>query len=85
MVLCQQQQTMKKNSILSKHAKAGSRGLMFFRYNNQTILVPQECTANFSFERRERMVGLGSDGMKANKRLYELEKEEIGDHLVLIP
>ena len=43
MVLCQQQQTMKKNSVLSKHAKAGSRGLMFFRYNNQTILVPQEC------------------------------------------
>ena len=32
------------------------------------------------------MVGLGSDGTNANKRLYELEKEEIGDfHLVLIP
>ena len=28
------------------------------------------------------MVGLGSDGPNANKRLYELEKEEIWDHLV---
>ena len=43
MALCQQQQTMKKNSILSKHAKKGSHGLMFFHYNNQTILVPQDC------------------------------------------
>ena len=34
MVLRQQQQTMKKNSILSKHAKPGRCGLMFFRYNN---------------------------------------------------
>ena len=42
MVLRQQQQTIKKNSVLSKHAKTGSRGLMFFRYNNQTILVPQD-------------------------------------------
>ena len=43
MALCQQQQTMKKNSILSKHAKKGTHGLMFFHYNNQTILVPQDC------------------------------------------
>ena len=28
------------------------------------------------------MVDLGSDGTNANKRLYELEKEEIKDHLV---
>ena len=28
------------------------------------------------------MVGLGSDGMNSNKRLYGLEKEEIRDHLV---
>ena len=39
-------------------------------------------SANFSFEQRERMVGLGSDGMNANKYLYEFEKEEIRDHLV---
>ena len=39
-------------------------------------------SANFSFEQRERMVGLGSDGMNANKYLYEFEKEEVRDHLV---
>ena len=40
-------------------------------------------SANFSFEQRECMVGLGSDVMNANKCLYELEKEEIRrDHLV---
>ena len=43
MVLRQLQQTMKKSSILSKHVKTGSHGLIFFRYNNQMILALQGC------------------------------------------
>ena len=39
-------------------------------------------STNFSFERKERMVSLGSDGTIGNKRLHELEKEEIGDDLI---
>ena len=40
--------------------------------------------AKFSFNRCERETGLGSDGTNTNKRLYELEKEDVGDHLCLI-
>ena len=32
---------------------------------------------NFSFERRERMVGLGPDGTNTNEYLYELEKKRL--------
>ena len=46
------------------------------------ILKDSVRSAYFSFEWREPMVDLGSDGTNANKRLYELEKEEIKDHLV---
>ena len=90
MVLCQQQQTMKKNSILSKHAKTGSRGLMFFLLQQpednsvsglHLSLKDSVRSANFSFEWTES-AGLGSDGTNANKCFYELEKEDIGDHLI---
>ena len=40
--------------------------------------------AKFSFNRCERGIGLGSDGTNTNKRLYELEKQDVGDHLRLI-
>jgi hypothetical protein len=36
--------------------------------------------------RKSREIGLGSDGTNTNtnKALYRLEKEEIGDHLILV-
>ena len=40
--------------------------------------------AKFSFNCCEHEIGLGSDGTNTNKRLYELEKEDVGDHLCLI-
>ena len=33
-------------------------------------------SANFSFERRQHMVILGSDGTNANKHLYELKRRD---------
>ena len=38
----------------------------------------------FTFDRKSREIGLGSDGTNANKALYQLEKETVGEHLVSI-
>ena len=35
-------------------------------------------SANFSFEQREHMVILGSDGTNATKHFYELKKKRLG-------
>ena len=40
--------------------------------------------AKFTFDRKNREIGLGSDGTNTNKALFRLEKEQIGDHLILI-
>ena len=38
----------------------------------------------FTFNRKSREIGLGSDGTNTNKAQYQLEKETIGEHLVSI-
>ena len=38
----------------------------------------------FTFDRKSREIGLGSDGTNTNKALYQLEKETVGEHLVSI-
>ena len=38
--------------------------------------------AKFTFPRKDRLIGVGSDGASANKSLYKLEKAAVGDHLV---
>ena len=38
----------------------------------------------FNFDRKTCLIGLGSDGTNTIKALYHLEKEEIGDHLLLV-
>ena len=40
--------------------------------------------ANLSTDKKTHKIGLGSDGTNANKVLYKLEKEEIGDWLIQI-
>ena len=35
----------------------------------------------FTFDRKNREVGVGSDGASANKILYQLEKTGVGDYL----
>ena len=40
--------------------------------------------AKLTIDRKSREIGLGSDGTNTNKPLYRLEKEEIGDHLILV-
>ncbi|CAB4013601.1 Hypothetical predicted protein [Paramuricea clavata] len=40
--------------------------------------------AKLTVDRKLREIGLGSDGTNTNKALYRLEKEEIGDHLILV-
>ena len=40
--------------------------------------------AKLTIPRKHHEVGVGSDGTSANKRLYLLEKEDVGDHLVFI-
>lgn len=40
--------------------------------------------AKLTVDRKSREIGLGSDGTNTNKALYRLEKEEIGDHLILV-
>ena len=37
--------------------------------------------AKFNFPRKERIVGVGSDGASANRRLFALKKAAVGDHL----
>ena len=37
--------------------------------------------AKFNFPRKERIVGVGSDGASANRRLFALKKAAAGDHL----
>ena len=39
---------------------------------------------NFSFDRQSKGIGLGSDGTNTNKALYRLEKDEFGEHFILI-
>ena len=39
-------------------------------------------SAKFTFNRQERQIGNGSDGASANKSLFKLEKEALGEHLV---
>ena len=39
-------------------------------------------SAKFTFDRKNREVGVGSDGASANKSLYRLEKASVGDHLI---
>ena len=39
---------------------------------------------NFYFDCRSREIGLGSDGTNTNKALYRLEKDEFGEHSILI-
>ena len=38
----------------------------------------------FTFDRKSKEIGLGSDGTNTNKALYQLEKEIVGEHLVSI-
>ena len=38
----------------------------------------------FTFDRKSREIGLGSDGTNTNKALYQLEKETVGEDLVSI-
>ena len=38
--------------------------------------------AKFTFDRKNREVGVGSDGASANKSLYGLENASVGDHLI---
>ena len=38
--------------------------------------------AKFTFPRKDRMIGVESDGASANRRLYGLEKTTVGNHLV---
>ena len=40
--------------------------------------------ANLTIDHESREIGLGSDGTNTNKALYMLEKERIGDYLVLV-
>ena len=40
--------------------------------------------AKLTVDRKSREIGLGSDGTNTNKALYRLEKEKIGDHLILV-
>ena len=37
--------------------------------------------AKFNFPRKERMVGVSSDGASANRRLFAIEKAAVGDNL----
>ena len=40
--------------------------------------------AEFNFDRKTCLIGLGSDGTNTIKALYHLEKEEVGDHFFLV-
>ena len=43
-------------------------------------------SAKFTFDRKNQEVGIESDGVSANKSLYQLEKVSLGDHLIcLVP
>ena len=40
--------------------------------------------AKLTIPRKHHEIGVGSDGTSANKRLFLLEKQDVGDHLVFI-
>ena len=56
---------------------AGAAGL-------KVVLDKATAKGNFSFDCRSRESKLGSDETNKNKALYRLEKDEMGEHLILI-
>ena len=62
---------------LQQPEEAGAQGL-------HDSLKAAVVKAEFNFDRKTCLIGLGSDGTNTNKALYRLEKEEVGDHLLWV-
>ena len=62
---------------LQQPEEAGAQGL-------HDSLKAAVVKAEFNFDRKTCLIGLGSDGTNTNKAIYRLEKEEVGDHLLLV-